>query len=70
MSFVGPEQMVVVTASDDEVAKIQEQLYQALYREAEALKKIRHLHEQLMDARCSSSRSPNGNCTNIYIRLD
>ncbi len=60
MSFVVPEQMVVVTASDDEVSKLQDQLYQALNREAEAYKKIRHLHEQLMDARCSSSRTPNG----------
>ncbi|XP_064400266.1 pleckstrin homology domain-containing family G member 6-like [Halichondria panicea] len=61
MSLGNPEQMLVVTASDDEVSKLQDQLYQALFREAEAHKKIRHLHEQLMDTRrCSSSRSPNG----------
>ncbi len=65
MSLGLPEQMLVVTASDDEVSKLQDQLYQALFREAEAHKRMRHLHEQLMDTRrCSSSRSPNGKTSN------
>ena len=53
------EQMLVVTAPDDEVAKLQEQLYQALTREAEAYKKIKHLHDQL-EAQNALSRNANG----------
>lgn len=54
------EQTLVVTAPDDEFKRLQDQLYQSLTREAEAYKKIKHLHEQLNEAQSSSSRSPNG----------
>jgi len=63
------DQMLVVTAPDDEVANLQQQLYQALTREAEAYKKIKHLHDQLLET-SSISRSPSGEgIERIFITL-
>ena len=62
MSLGHHEQMLVVTAPDDEVAKLQEQLYQALTREAEAYKKVKHLHEQLLETQNALTRNSNGGC--------
>ena len=41
----------------EEFSRLQELLAQALKREAEAHRKVKHLHEQLMESRCSRTRS-------------